>query len=315
MILQITQPVPVQYQQPLEYQRPPFMGSMGLPPNGLIMVDPNLPSTSASTSTAQNNPKTVQPPNSKKNSKKNKKKKNKEEVEQRPPMVTIRNPGYRVADPNQMLNINQPASIIKNENGMFTIRNVALQNALSSGIAPNYRLYGSDGMYQAQETTRSENFSYFSGCSPSVPSHPSSSTNPIGASSVIGQAAGASSMMAGASSLMAQAAAASSMIGHTAGASSLMAQSAGASSLLAQAAAAGSIIGQATGASSMIGQEVLRSSNSPKASATAIGSERNLRKQQQSSYASLNTVDMFSSNTNQPYQTFDVGASQGNFPF
>ncbi|XP_055716056.1 uncharacterized protein LOC129809929 isoform X3 [Phlebotomus papatasi] len=52
-----------------------------------------------------------------------------------------------------------PAAIIKNENGMFTIRNPALHQALSSGVGTNFRQY-SPNVYCP--TDSQENFSYFS---------------------------------------------------------------------------------------------------------------------------------------------------------
>lgn len=143
--------------------------------NGLIMVDPMQNLVTA-------DPKS-QPQNAKKTRKNRKKNKNKTEEENvneqngQPKIVTLRNPLFQASDPtrtqppmplqqrNQVpLNINQPASIIKNDNGMFTIRNMALHQALSNGVAQNYRPYTSE-MYQPQETAKADNYSYFSGSS------------------------------------------------------------------------------------------------------------------------------------------------------
>lgn len=197
---QISQPAPAQYQQPTEYQRPPpFISGMPMQQNGLIMVDPmqNLMSSNAAAIAADN--KQMQQSN-KKNRKNRKKNKNKTEEENvndqqpnsgQPKIVTLRNPLFQGANDasrgqqamplqqrNQVpLNINQPASIIKNDNGMFTIRNTALHQAfMSNGVAQNYRPYSNE-MYQPQpqqqqqqqpqpqqhDSMKADNYSYFSG--------------------------------------------------------------------------------------------------------------------------------------------------------
>lgn len=121
-------------------------------PNGFIMVDPLQSMTGAQ----------QEPPAPTKKSKRNKKKKNKtseataEAAATNPKIVTLRNPLFQTgSDPmrsqapqqsqNYMPhNINQSASIIKNENGMFTIRNNALHSALSNGAGNNFRQYSGD---------------------------------------------------------------------------------------------------------------------------------------------------------------------------
>lgn len=50
------------------------------------------------------------------------------------------------------LPMDQPAAIIKNENGMFTIRNPALQQAVANGLAMGgYRQFGNVNYYTPQE--------------------------------------------------------------------------------------------------------------------------------------------------------------------
>lgn len=161
--------------------------------NGLIMVDPMqnlMPSANAATVAADS--KQMQQSN-KKNRKNRKKNKNKTEEENvndqhtsgQPKIVTLRNPLFQGANDanraqqamplqqrNQVpLNINQPASIIKNDNGMFTIRNTALHQALSNGVAQNYRPYSSE-MYQPHDMKPVDNYSYFSGAPNPSPSQP-----------------------------------------------------------------------------------------------------------------------------------------------
>lgn len=186
---------------------------MPMQSNGLIMVDPmqNLMSSNAATIAADN--KQQMQPSNKKNRKNRKKNKNKTEEENvndqqlssgQPKIVTLRNPLFQGANDasrgpqamplqqrNQVpLNINQPASIIKNDNGMFTIRNTALHQALSNGVAQNYRPYSSE-MYQPQpqqpqpqpqpqpqsqpqpqHDMKVDNYSYFSGVANQPPPQP-----------------------------------------------------------------------------------------------------------------------------------------------
>lgn len=165
---------------------------MPMQSNGLIMVDPmqNLMSSAAATIAADN--KQLQQSN-KKNRKNRKKNKNKTEEENvsdqhasgQSTIVTLRNPLFQGASDanraqqamplqqrNQVpLNINQPASIIKNDNGMFTIRNTAMHQALSNGVAQNYRPYSSE-MYQPHDMKPVDNYSYFSGVPNPSPSQP-----------------------------------------------------------------------------------------------------------------------------------------------
>lgn len=185
------------------------MAGMQMPSNGLIMVDP-MQNVAVADQKAQTQP------TSKKNRKNRKKNKNKPEEENvneqngQPKIVTLRNPLFQgTNDPsrtqppmplqqrNQVpLNINQPASIIKNDNGMFTIRNTALHQALSNGVAQTYRPYSSEMMYQPQEIKQHQqpqqqqppqpqqhdNYSYFSGNSNTAAATNSSNGNltPIG---------------------------------------------------------------------------------------------------------------------------------------
>lgn len=165
---------------------------MPMQSNGLIMVDPmqNLVSSAATTIAAD--AKQAQQSN-KKNRKNRKKNKNKTEEENvndqhnsgQPKIVTLRNPLFQGAsDANRAqqstmplqqrnqapVNINQPASIIKNDNGMFTIRNTALHQAISNGVAQNYRPYSNE-MYQPHDM-KADNYSYFSGAANQPPQPP-----------------------------------------------------------------------------------------------------------------------------------------------
>lgn len=153
---------------PTEFQRPPqlylngpapLLRPPGQDPHGFIMVDP-----------LQTMNQTL--PSSSKKNKRNKKKKNKNaessnvESESNPKIVTLRNPLFHATGNDHMsnmipppqsqlpLNINQAASIIKNENGMFTIRNTALHQALTNGVGPNFRQYSSD-IYGAADPPKS----------------------------------------------------------------------------------------------------------------------------------------------------------------
>lgn len=252
----------MQYQQPLEYQRPPpFIGGMGMQSNGLIMVDPMQNVVAADPKAAQQNAK-----KSRKNRKKTKNKTEEENVNEQngvqPKIVTLRNPLFQgMSDSNRTqppmplqqrnqvpLNVNQPASIIKNDNGMFTIRNMALHQALSNGVSQNYRPYSSE-MYQPQQEVKADNYSYFSG-------------NANSATSVTNST--------------------SSM----------------------------------NGGNPSIAQDILRTTSAPsapKASHQAIGSERMLRKQQQSTYGGMNG-DMFKNMHLDPkrsYSSFDGSANYG----
>lgn len=138
-------------------------------PNGFIMVDP-LHST--------NQPQVAG--TSKKNKRNKKKNKNNTNTDvtanasSQPKIVTLRNPLFQAGnDPiasaaqpqmrNSMpLNMNQAASIIKNENGMFTIRNTALHQALSNGVGNNFRQYSGE-MYAPTEPTQPQHHSQSQG--------------------------------------------------------------------------------------------------------------------------------------------------------
>lgn len=91
-----------------------------------------------------------------------------------PKMVTLRNPMFHAVSSAIRQNpvpagnsatvpsngMDQPAAIIKNENGMFTIRNPALHQAMQSGHANNqYRQYNPN-VYNPND--HAQNFSYFS---------------------------------------------------------------------------------------------------------------------------------------------------------
>lgn len=165
-----TAPTQPPSQQVPEYSRPPHyylngptpMTNPNQNPNGFIMVDPLH-------SAAGSQPQPDSAATSKK-SKRNKKKKNKNaetaESTTNPKMVTLRNPLFQTAAPNPMpsnmaglqdnsalpFNINTAASIIKNENGMYTIRNTALHQSLSNGMGSNFRPYSAD-MYPPMDPT------------------------------------------------------------------------------------------------------------------------------------------------------------------
>lgn len=138
----------------------------------------------------------LEAPNANKKNRKNKKNKNKGKTETgagneqnngQAKIVTLRNPLFQGNDtkgmpptaPSQQrnqaqMNMNQPASIIKNDNGMFTIRNMALQSTMvNGGMGPNYmRPYPSE-VYQPP----ADNYSYFSGnpinSTSAIPTNPS----------------------------------------------------------------------------------------------------------------------------------------------
>lgn len=174
----------------------------GMQANGMIMVDPmqNLNPSAAATQIAADAKQMQQ--SAKKNRKNRKKNKNKTEEEnvseqqhssgaQQPKIVTLRNPLFQGAgDANRAqqtmplqqrnqvpLNVNQPASIIKNDNGMFTIRNTALHQALSNGVAQNYRPYSNE-MYQPHDI-KMDNYSYFSGATSLPPPQPQQHPQPV----------------------------------------------------------------------------------------------------------------------------------------
>ncbi|XP_059621593.1 axoneme-associated protein mst101(2)-like isoform X2 [Phlebotomus argentipes] len=156
----------------------------GMAPDGtgLIMVDPMSNMRRAAPPPAQPSAEEL------KKSKKKNKKKAKGGKEDPPPgnrarrdsdgqkqsskIITLRNPMFHaVTDAIRHQSIpmrpqsvpgmtgDPPAAIIKNENGMFTIRNPALHQALSSGVGTNFRQY-SPNVYCP--TDGQENFSYFS---------------------------------------------------------------------------------------------------------------------------------------------------------
>lgn len=189
--------------------------------NGLIMVDPmqNLMSSNAATIAADNKQQMQQGnKKSRKNRKKNKNKPEEENVNDQqqpssgqPKIVTLRNPLFQGANDavraqqamplqqrNQVpLNINQPASIIKNDNGMFTIRNTALHQALSNGVAQSYRPYANE-MYQPQHdmNMKVDNYSYFSGVANQPPPPPPPVAAPIVPSNGTSASSSSSSSMA-----------------------------------------------------------------------------------------------------------------------
>ncbi|GAB0092497.1 uncharacterized protein DMENIID0001_074930 [Sergentomyia squamirostris] len=174
----------------VEAQRPPpphmiMANSMngapipcGMTPDGagLIMVDPMSNMRRPSMQPVEE---------TKKSKKKNKRKgKNKEEPvnnrnrrdsdnDKQSKIVTLRNPMFHAVtdairhqsvpmSPQGMSGMgtgDTPAAIIKNENGMFTIRNPALHQALSSGVGTNFHQYNPQGHYGPE---CQENFSFFS---------------------------------------------------------------------------------------------------------------------------------------------------------
>lgn len=151
---------------------PTHMNMPSVDPNGFIMVDTlsmNKPAAVSAAAAAANS-------NTKKSKKNRRKLKNKKDAEvagfnsatngSHPKLVTLRNPLFQqqqqqAIDPRKQtsaaiaaaqppittarqlpLNIDQPAAIIKNENGMFTIRNPALHQALSQ----NPNIAGNNGL-------------------------------------------------------------------------------------------------------------------------------------------------------------------------
>lgn len=193
--LQLSHPAPHQYQQPPEYQRPPppFLHAnvptnkhQQQPPqmqqhsNGFIMVDPMQKQHSQTSS--------LNGDASKKS--KAKKKKNKKTgdapldtaaattTSNQNKIVTLRNPLFQSVVPGahdarggaipahsafhrgQMppMNVNQHASITKNDNGMFTIRNPALNPQLPT-VNTQYRPYVPELF---PHEVKNDNFSYFS---------------------------------------------------------------------------------------------------------------------------------------------------------
>lgn len=194
-IERISHPAPQQHQQPAEFQRPPpFMPVNGpmmqqvQSSSGYIMVEPikKQPAAAADPAPVAGAPK----------KKRNKKKKNKAEAESaasqnEPKIVTLRNPFFQQNDmgggmrsqapPNsrgQMPpnNGSQLASIIKNENGIYTIRNTAFHQALSNGINNQYR-YSTDAYPQE---AKQDNFSYFAANSMQSQEPAAKSTQAIG---------------------------------------------------------------------------------------------------------------------------------------
>lgn len=152
-------------------------------PNGFIMVDP-LQSINQSAPLQQEPAATSK--KSKRNKKKNKNKTGEASAEvtaNNPKIVTLRNPLFQPAsDPmrsqaqqppqNYMPpNIHQSASIIKNENGMFTIRNNALHQALSNGAGNNFRQYSGD-IYPPTEPPPPQHTTHSHSAATAAPSRP-----------------------------------------------------------------------------------------------------------------------------------------------
>lgn len=176
----------------------PTLG-LGPDPNGVIMIDTmNIKKTNNSQQQnkqqQQSQQKSTQSSKdglqkkSKKNKKKNRNQTNSNEtvkqnvnpinVDKKSNMVTLRNPMFhavsnairtnQVGVPTMSGGVNgldQPAAIIKNENGMFTIRNPALHQAMQSGVVNNFRQYSPTVCNPLSE--QQENFSYFSDASSS----------------------------------------------------------------------------------------------------------------------------------------------------
>lgn len=183
--LQISQPMqPVPPEQTSHLYMPNSMGStnpmmvpMNMPgqdPNGFVMIDPmntQFPKQQLLTNAAT--------AKLKKKKRKSRNKKGDEPTEdlsnsQLPKLVTLRNPLFHannevlrqpmpgIARPATQLpvQIDQPAAIIKNDNGMFTIRNPALHQAISNGVlssgVPANRSYGPDHNYIVPESAPKE---------------------------------------------------------------------------------------------------------------------------------------------------------------
>lgn len=155
----------------------PMMVPMGIAqdPNGFVMIDPLNTNAQLSKQQLLANAANAK---LKRRKRKGRNKKSDEtpadSTNQHPKLVTLRNPLFHANSevlrqpmpgigrpaPQIPVQIDQPAAIIKNENGMFTIRNPALHQAisngvLSSGIAGN-RSYGPEHNYIVPEPVQSD---------------------------------------------------------------------------------------------------------------------------------------------------------------
>lgn len=150
------------------------MNMAGQDPNGFVMIDPM--NTNAQQLSKQQLLANAANAKLKRRKRKGRNKKSDEmpadSTSQHPKLVTLRNPLFHAN--NEVIRqpipaginrpaaqipvqIDQPAAIIKNDNGMFTIRNPALHQAISNGVlssgAPGNRSYGPEHNYIVPEPT------------------------------------------------------------------------------------------------------------------------------------------------------------------
>ncbi|KAG4067279.1 hypothetical protein HA402_000270 [Bradysia odoriphaga] len=168
----------------------------GQDPNGFVMIDPMNTNAQLSKQQLLANAANAK---LKRRKRKGKNKKSDETPQgdatnQHPKLVTLRNPlfhanneilrqpmpGATISRPAAQLpvQIDQPAAIIKNDNGMFTIRNPALHQAISNGVLNNSgRTYGPDHNYIVPESLQQNDAFYnhnsvqSNGGVPSAPKH------------------------------------------------------------------------------------------------------------------------------------------------
>lgn len=151
------------------------MNMAGQDPNGFVMIDPMNTNTQLSKQQLLANAANAK---LKRRKRKGRNKKSDEvpadATNQHPKLVTLRNPLFHannevlrqpmpaVSRPAAQIpvQIDQPAAIIKNDNGMFTIRNPALHQAMSNGVlssgAPGNRSYGPEHNYIVPEPAQPE---------------------------------------------------------------------------------------------------------------------------------------------------------------
>lgn len=148
-------PVPPMNDSPSNHFMTSHMAAPSQGPNGIIMVDTMKlqPSRLNTKVPAVDSADPTNNTNSKKNRKNQRKNKAKDiPTAQAPPqLVTLRNPMFQpngipspnvtftptALPPNIPMHIDQPAAIIKNNNGMFTIRNPALHEAMIQHLPNN----------------------------------------------------------------------------------------------------------------------------------------------------------------------------------
>lgn len=173
------------------------MNIAGQDPNGFVMIDPMNTNAQLSKQQLLANAANAK---LKRRKRKGKNKKSDESPQtdaanQHPKLVTLRNPLFHannevlrqpmpvtsIGRPAAQLpvQIDQPAAIIKNDNGMFTIRNPALHQAISNGVLNSSgRPYGTEHNYIVPESSVQQNDAFFNhnsvqpnGSAPSAPKH------------------------------------------------------------------------------------------------------------------------------------------------